>query len=1312
MITITGTRYRDIYPQSGVSWSTSVQSTQTSGHFQFSFSGASGLCTLFDLYNGKILSSNKSLIGSYVNGDNLNFSGNLSPSGADLYLNSNPLYLGYAITNSNQLFTKVVLNNLGISSINFDNLTVYGGTTAPYSYQPFYTFYKSQANIPISITNSGSYNLVIYSGSCANDAFKFTGQSPLLTLGSNGQNYVYLSNTKSINIGQKQISLPITLYSNIGNINLSVNVSGIITGKSPSLINLGPNISTITNGKINTYALTYRNITKTPTTISLSGVSGYYGTVYSPIQITGLSTGLISGTVYGSGYLQQFVSVPPLDNFGWHTIGYAGNYAIPQYGGVLPYSLQRYNPILDVYETTAASGVLVSPDIYVAPAQSVSSGISYIASGFGNITGQDINSNIRYYIDCSGVLLSAVCSGFVDYITGGFVTGNIPVGTLASTNVLGQFVTGSLIGNLQSSVLPYVSNNIISVNGGLSVDNYSYKILSKNVSSYVTGTFSYPWATTGLATATGITSDGVFHSTGIVIPIIGSYPYQISSQSQFGQYTFNQTPVSQFVRKGTLLLQNQNYGPQNLLLSSNPCTGLGWSSANLTLTGSKILAPNGVGTATLLKRNSSSTALLGQAVSKPVASTVTNLLTYSNNFTGVGAWNPNNGVSSISTNNTDPFGGNTATQFSGNVFGAGYYQFPAMTDGVTYTFSVYAKYITGNSNLMIGKDNWWSIWNLSGGAQYNGGVTSYPLSHSAQSMGNNWYRLSQTWVQNTALAGNTAVSVYAYNAGGSVFQIYGAQLESGVSITGNYVDTTSSAITQNFSAPDLYTFSTYVKPLTGNYCALRMQGNYPSTANIVFNLANSTISYPPYAGPLEPWGIFSNITGAITKSNNGWYRVSLTANTDTWSSLSVFVSFNSNNAIVDGTDSVSNSCGYVWGAQLQKGTQQTYIQTKNTSTVVNWCADHDQYVNGNITQTLTPYGFVNFNTNYTGNFYNPSNSTIYFNQPVSVSAIGAGLVSTNLSTGVYVVDPSILSNYSSQIDSFKYVSTNKDLYFTGQMIAYLPKTISGVLIYTNNSKLITGTTTGGYYNESGNNIVASYSGMSPVYIFNNDGNKLNITPYQTSSISAQLTGSYNASVPGRLSIGPILGTGQLTGMLYSYQGERSFTGVWKMATGKNISQLKYLTGNNSYIGTISSGIGLSSTNISQIRVSYVDLFSVSSTSQFQDIANLAVSAKTNFINNSGSGKNIFINSITSTNNRNFNPSLSCPSGYVWNNCWNACVPAYILHMGTLQPAYWNPARCWYGTDIPLPPVLSYPYVYIPPVASDTYRGIPTQYLLG
>jgi hypothetical protein len=141
--------------------------------------------------------------------------------------------------------------------------------------------------------------------------------------------------------------------------------------------------------------------------------------------------------------------------------------------------------------------------------------------------------------------------------------------------------------------------------------------------------------------------------------------------------------------------------------------------------------------------------------------------------------------------------------------------------------------------------------------------------------------------------------------------------------------TAASGVSQNIAkaaSAITYTYSCYVKKSVGDYVALRMQGTYPSRADVVFNVNTGAIASAAVVG-----GTFTAASALITPVGDH-YRVSLTATSDTAVIITGMMSPNSNGGVFDITDSVSNSACYAWGAQLETGSRATsYIATTGST---------------------------------------------------------------------------------------------------------------------------------------------------------------------------------------------------------------------------------------------------------------------------------------------------------------------------------------------------------------------------------------------
>ncbi len=121
-----------------------------------------------------------------------------------------------------------------------------------------------------------------------------------------------------------------------------------------------------------------------------------------------------------------------------------------------------------------------------------------------------------------------------------------------------------------------------------------------------------------------------------------------------------------------------------------------------------------------------------------------------------------------------------------------------------------------------------------------------------------------------------------------------------------------------------YTASIFGQAGTGNFIALRLQGTNPALSDVVFNVSNGTIS-------TAATGI-NGFTGASATiqsvGNGGWYRLSLTATTDTNTLISFLWSGSTNGIVVDGTDSSTSTTIFAFGAQMEQAAYATsYIGT-------------------------------------------------------------------------------------------------------------------------------------------------------------------------------------------------------------------------------------------------------------------------------------------------------------------------------------------------------------------------------------------------
>jgi hypothetical protein len=547
---ITGNAYRSFYNQTGISWAIQVTAPLKNSETRFYVSSNSGDKQVFGLVSGSILSNTNALVGSFRGNELLNFSGNLNSYSSDLYLNTNPLYLGASIA-ANQNFTGFKIKNFSNSEIGLGYLNIAGNSLPSFSYTKSQIFPPIFNTGAISIVNSGSSPLIIFSGQCNNKLFSLSGKFPLASIAAGSTGYLYLANATNFDYTNTSQSISLNLDTNIGNINLESVFLARYSGANFPYLSISPYIDLINNGETNSYNLTCKNPNLSSLSVSLSYVTGYTGNVFIPTTVSQLISQQITGTISGVGVLSAYLS------------NKSGSTGIPFF------SVSNFNTITQSMAYGPASGVVES-DTIIAPSQFVTGQVIGQASGLATIN-----------INKTGIAIGKVrnfniYSGYINFITGGYITGNYPTGmpmynTYFDDNTL---LSGQLISPI-TGLYTFTPNNVIYLpSGALQNTQYSQKLLNANITKFITGSFSYPWGTTGVAYVTGNPND-ISNIYPILVGLTGLYNFVIPNESFSGQLSLDNERVTQFIKKDTLLIPLSTNVPGNELRAAydQQCVG-------------------------------------------------------------------------------------------------------------------------------------------------------------------------------------------------------------------------------------------------------------------------------------------------------------------------------------------------------------------------------------------------------------------------------------------------------------------------------------------------------------------------------------------------------------------------------------------------------------------------------------------------------------------------------------------------------------------------------------------------------------------
>jgi hypothetical protein len=382
-------------------------------------------------------------------------------------------------------------------------------------------------------------------------------------------------------------------------------------------------------------------------------------------------------------------------------------------------------------------------------------------------------------------------------------------------------------------------------------------------------------------------------------------------------------------------------------------------------------------------------------------------------------WTLNNAPTTAST--TDPLGGSTATQFTTSQLNSGVYQFPTVGNGITLTWSVYVRYISGDGTLKLGVEsnpsNATVVFNSSAGTITSSGAGL--TATSVTNIGSGYYRVSGTFVSTGTTVG---IVVYSNNANATSFAAWGVQLEIG-SVLGTYIPTTTTAVygtpTLSFSGVSEIGLQSngalYLQPAgTG---AIQAQATTSTTAGGNARGANA-VDWQTTRGSAAnvASGSQSVVGGGINNTASNFYSSVLGGANNTASGNASFVGGGNSNtagardwsAVVGGyLNSANGFYNFVGGGWTNSGTASAAVTTQsgtmNATTAVTLSGSNanikvGQYISGTSIAADTYVAAISGTSlTLSKNASGSSTSTLSFFTPHGV-VVGGG---NNQATGSY-----------------------------------------------------------------------------------------------------------------------------------------------------------------------------------------------------------------------------------------------------------------------------------------------------------------------
>jgi hypothetical protein len=454
------------------------------GSFSFGLSGNKNLT--FKGSNGKIYDSNDNILYGYTLDDNTNVRNLVGSGKQSLYVNSNAVYLfqdytGYNfnnfIINTNNCNLDIDLSLSGESTIlqnevitkRIKNLDT--GATVPDTFVLTGLFTNTKPDLEVKI-----FDAVV------NTKAQFYSISGLPVSFYNTANYYIITNSGNSSVTKDTFNA--TFYTNFGNINYDINLSGEVVNPIFSFLQISPNFDNPASGAFSGQAMypnsnqkfiiSYANYTGATVKVNLDYVSGATGIITGYLTGSGSYNGLYSGFLTGSGSLSSIIISP----------------------------------------TIFSGGRAAFDDTLVRTLSGVNATIPFIATGkveySYSITGTGIGDGYIYPdISGSGYVFQKF-SGYVPYVGGGNLIANVT--GLAGSGMAYDDVLGDVLatGILQDAVsIKTVLYTGLIENVTLNPTQYTDKTFNFTPNSFNTDITGAPFTLLGTGYATGNIETGI-----------------------------------------------------------------------------------------------------------------------------------------------------------------------------------------------------------------------------------------------------------------------------------------------------------------------------------------------------------------------------------------------------------------------------------------------------------------------------------------------------------------------------------------------------------------------------------------------------------------------------------------------------------------------------------------------------------------------------------------------------------------------------------------------------------------------------------